>query len=223
MPNPMLAMMGISTIGGIASGNAQSNAASDASAAQMAAARLGIAEQRRQFNAMRGLLQPYVKAGNRGMEAQMALMGLSGDRQQRLAVRDIRQDPLFQAQVQSGENALLQNASATGGLRGGNTAAALAQFRPQMLSQAINNQMAQYGGLASMGQNAAAGVGNSGMAMGNNVANLLQQSGAAQAGGYLAQGQATANAWGNLAGGAGWMAGQFAPPEGATMFGKWGF
>ena len=223
MPNPMLAMMGVSTIGGIASGNAQANAASNASAAQMAAAQLGIAEQRRQFNTMRGLLKPYVKAGNAGMEAQLALMGLSGQHDQRQAINGIRQSPLFQSQVQAGENALLQNASATGGLRGGNTEAALAQFRPEMLSQAINAQMAQYGGLASVGQNAAAGVGNNGMIMGSNVANLLQQSGAAQAGGYLAQGQAAANTWGNIAGGAGFMAGQFQPPAGATMFGKWGF
>ena len=98
----------------------------------------------------------------------------------------------MQALTQQGENALLQNASATGGLRGGNLEAALAKFRPQMLSQLIQSQYTNLGGLTSIGQNAAAGVGNAGQNTGNAITNLLQQQGAAQAGSALASGQANA-------------------------------
>ena len=61
--------------------------------------------------------------------------------------------------VFQGENAMLQNAAATGGLRGGNLQGALAKFRPQVLSQLINQRMAQLGGLAGMGQQAATTLG----------------------------------------------------------------
>lgn len=101
--------------------------------------------------------------------------------------------------VGQGEEALLQNASATGGLRGGNTQAALAQFRPQMLSQMIESQYSKLGGLAGMGQASAAGQASAGMQSGSNVANLLQQQGAALAGGQVAQGSVVGNTFGNVA------------------------
>ena len=100
---------------------------------------------------------------------------------------------MFQAQVRQGEEALLQRASATGGLRGGNIQAALAQFRPQMLQAEIERQYGRLGGLTSLGQQSAVGVGTAGQAMGGNVANLLAQQGAAQAGGALGQATAVGN------------------------------
>jgi len=90
----------------------------------------------------------------------------------------------------------------------------LAQFRPQVLSSLIEQQYNRLGGLSSMGQNAAAGVGNAGMQTGNNISNLLQQQGAAQAGGALATGQA----WGNVLGGIGQYAGGVASGAFANPF-----
>jgi hypothetical protein len=119
---------------------------------------------------------------------------LSGADAQRNAYSAIENSAGFQAQVQQGENAMLQNASATGGLRGGNIQGALAQYRPAMLTNAINQQYANLGGLTQMGQNSAAGVGSSGMTSANNVASLLAQQGAASAGGVLGQ----ANAYSGL-------------------------
>ena len=108
---------------------------------------------------------------------------------------------------QQGNNAILANASATGGLRGGNTQAALAQFSPQLLSQLIQQQFGNLGGLTSVGQNAAAGVGNAGMQTGNSITNLLQQQGAAQAGAALAGGRASMGAWSGGMGALGTFAG----------------
>jgi hypothetical protein len=61
--------------------------------------------------------------------------------------------------------------------------------------------------MVSMGQNAAAGVGNAGMQTGQNISNQYGQIGQAQAGAALARGQATANMWGNIAGSVGLAAG----------------
>jgi hypothetical protein len=168
----------------------QADAAGRAAETQSGAAAAGIAEQRRQFDAMRELLKPYTEAGVPALEAQQAFLGLQGPEAERAAIERIRGGETFQALAGQGEEALLQRASATGGVRGGNIQAALGQFRPQLLSGLIEQQYSRLGGLASMGQRSAAGVGAAGMETGVNVANLLGQQGAAQAGGQLGQAKA---------------------------------
>jgi hypothetical protein len=168
----------------------QADAAEDAANIQAGAAGQGIAEQRRQFDALQALLKPYTEAGIPALGQQQALLGMGTPGAQQQAINAIQNGPQFQALQQQGENAILQNASATGGLRGGNVQGALAQFRPALLSGLIEQQYNRLGGLTSIGQNAAAGVGNAGMTTGANVANLLGQQGAALAGGELGQAKA---------------------------------
>jgi hypothetical protein len=139
---------------------------------------------------MQKLLAPYTQAGQPALQGMQNLIGLGGAEAQQQAIAGIEQSPLFQALTRQGEEAILQRASATGGLRGGNVQAALAQFRPQMLQQALEQQYSRLGGLTSLGQQSAARVGAAGMQTGVNVGNLLQQQGAAQAGGALGRGAA---------------------------------
>ena len=164
-----------------------SESVSQASGAQQQAAQGGIDEQRRQFDAVQKLLQPYTQAGAGALAQQQALLGMGTPEAQQQAINALQSGPQFQALQQQGENAILQNASATGGLRGGNVQGALAQFRPALLSGLIDQQYSRLGGLASLGQNAAAGVGNAGMSTGTNIATLLGRQGQAQAGGILGQ------------------------------------
>ena len=175
---------------------AQSKASNSAAAAQSEGDRLAIEEQRRQFDAIQELLAPYNQAGTQGLSAQHDLLGLNGADKQSAAYNSIANSPAMAAYAQQGENALLQNASATGGLRGGNTQGALAQYRPQLLNQMINQQYANLGGMTSIGQNAAAQTGNAGMATGANIGNLLQNTGSANAAAAMAKGKADANQWG---------------------------
>jgi hypothetical protein len=174
----------------LVSGYMGAEAASDAAAAQSGSAAAGIDEQRRQFNEIQKLLKPYVEAGTPALTQQQALLGLQGPEAERAAIERIRGGETFQALAQQGEEALLQRASATGGLRGGNIQAALAEFRPTLLSNLIEQQYGRLGGMTSLGQQSAAGVGTAGMQTGTNVANLLAQQGAAQAAGSLGQAQA---------------------------------
>jgi hypothetical protein len=193
------AVVGSAVVGGAVTSRASDRAAN----AQTRAADAGIDEQRRQFDRVQELLSPYVDAGEQGLMGQMNLAGLGGQEAQQAAIDQIMQGPEFANLTQQGEEAILQNASATGGLRGGDTQAALAQFRPGVLSGLINQQYGRLGGLAGMGQASAAGVGAAGMQTGQNVAGLMQQQGAAQAGGAMAQGQA----WGNVLGQVGQLGG----------------
>ena len=202
-----LAIAGASLAGGLISARAQRRAASSAAAAQTQASEAGIAEQRRQFDTVQQLLRPYVEAGTSALGQQLALAGVSGPEAQQAAIQALEQGPQFQALVEQGEEALLQQAAATGGLRGGNIQGALAQFRPQMLSSLIDQQYGRLGGLTATGQASAAGQATAAQTTGSNITNLLQQQGAAQAGAALARGQATANLFGDISGTVGQIAG----------------
>jgi len=211
MPDPVVAIAGSSVLGSIT----QSRAASKAAGAQTQAAEMGIEEQRRQFDEIQRLLQPYVQAGQgaiggfapfqqagaQAFQQQQALSGLLGPEAQRAAVAQLEQSPEMAALTRQGEEAILQRASATGGLRGGNVQAALSQFRPQVLSGLIERQLGRLGGFAGTGLNvteqlyrggqaSAANQASAAGTMGANVSNLLQQQGAAQAGGALGRGAA---------------------------------
>jgi hypothetical protein len=202
----------------LASAYISSNAAKDAAETQSEAASEGIDETRRQFEEMQELMAPWVsqgtealgqlgqyeQAGSDALSRQRALMGLDGADAQRAAIEGISGSPEMMAMSQQGENAMLQSAAATGGLRGGNTQGALAQFRPQVLSQLINQQYGKLGGLidmgqgitmnrASLGQASAAGTGAAGMQSASSISGLLQQQGQAAAAAQLASGQAYAN------------------------------
>lgn len=208
MPEPIsAAVIGGSLITGIGGYMAQKGAAEEAAGAQRSASESAIAEQRRQQAETERLLAPYMQAGQGALGAQQALLGLGGADAQRAAIAQLEQSPQFQALVQQGETGILQNASATGGLRGGNTQAALAQFRPAMLSQLIQQQMASLGGLAGMGQQAAGNVAGFGQQGAQNVMGQLGAMGQAQAGSALAQGQGMANIFGGVGGALGTLGG----------------
>ena len=187
-------------VGGITGATQQGQAAERAAATQAGSAEAAIAEQRRQFDMLTELLRPYVEAGQPALQGQQALIGLRGAPEQQAAISAIEQSPFFQSAVRQGEEALLQRASATGGLRGGNIQAALAQFRPQMLESQIAQQYERLGGLTSLGQASAAGQAGAGMQSAGAIGNLLAQRGAALAGGQLAQGSVARQGFADLQG-----------------------
>jgi hypothetical protein len=199
------------------------NAASRAARAQQQGAEAGIAEERAMFDAAQAVLAPYVDAGTEaltglkpyvdvGPEAlaqQRVLAGLEGPEKQREAINALAANPEFQALSKQGEEAMLQNASATGGLRGGNIQGALAQYRPQMLQDYISTQYGRLGGLTALGQQTSTNVASLGQASaarqaaaalqtGESIAGLYGDVGAARAGRFLSQGQM----WGGILGAA---------------------
>lgn len=207
-----VAVAGATVVAGAISADAQRDAARGAQRGSDAS----IAEQRYQFDQIQQLLAPYAEGGEEALNAQRALIGLAGPEEQQAAINQLEKSPQFTSLVDQGENAILANASATGGLRGGNVQRALAEYRPQLLSQLIQQQFSNLGGLTSVGQNAAAMTGNAGMQTGANISNTLMNNAAIQGNAGIAQ----ANTWGNTAGN---LAGLFAAyqnrPQGGTTSG----
>lgn len=195
--------------GSMIAANQAKQAAKGAANAQTAAAQAGINEESKQFAAIQELMKPYTQAGAGAIGAQQGLLGLSGPEAQKSAIDAILNGPQYQAMTQEGENAILANASATGGLRGGNVQGALAQFRPMVLSQLIDQQFSKLGQVAQLGQAGAAGQASAGLQTGQNIAGLYGVQGQAQAGGLL--GEARANMYGinALSSGLGSIAGKF--------------
>ncbi|KUY74589.1 hypothetical protein WI25_01565 [Burkholderia cepacia] len=187
----------------------------------------GIAEQQREFDTIRGLLAPFQKTGTDalgwytnaqnlynggvntlgGMVGQLGnLTGANGNDAQEAAIKALTSNPIYTNSMNLGQQAILANASATGGLRGGNTNYSLGYLPGQVLANvmqtqignlgsAINGQstllngmgnaVSQIGNLVNVGENAAAGTGQAALTTGNNITSLIGQQGAAQAGGTL--------------------------------------
>lgn len=146
------------------------------------------------FQQQQAILNPILQ------DKQYEQMGME---QQRQAIQQIEQGPLFQELARQGEAALLANASATGRRGAEDTQSALARYRPQLLNQLIDQTYARLGGLTNVGQTAAqnllnigqasaAGVGAGALQSGNAMANLEAGKAAAQAAGIqgAAAGQA---------------------------------
>lgn len=185
MNNGAAILSGAQLVSGLGAAYSGGRAGQNASAAQYEAAMRGA-----------GQFQPWQQAGTAALTQQQALAGLAGPEAQKAAIAALEGSPEFSALTQNGEDAILANASATGGLRGGNVQAALAQFRPQVLAKLISEQFSRLQSLSGQGLNATGASGN-----------LLQQAGAAQAGGALAQGKANAGYWGALTSALGLYAG----------------
>lgn len=208
-------------VGGVGSALISSNASSKASAAQTAAADAGVQvqqnaldSQNQHFDAISNLLSPYISSGNNANTAAGNLAGANGAGPQAQAIAGIQNGPVFQGENKLGQDAILQNAAATGGLRGGNVQGALAQFSPALLNSLINQQYGQLAGLSSTGAQAGVGLGgvssqfaNVGANTSNSIGTLLNTAGAAQAGGIISGANAINSGISSAVGGLGYALG----------------
>lgn len=181
------------SLGGIAGGLIGSRSARSASRKQRRGLSNAIRTQQEMFERTQKLLKPFVDRGVEALGGQADLLGLSGPGEQAAALEQIQTSPLFQNLVAQGEEAILANASATGGLRGGNTQAALARFRPQFLNQQVQQRLANLQDLTTLGSNAAARTGTFGSNAASNIAQNQIAIGNVRAQGRMAQGQHMSN------------------------------
>lgn len=191
------------TVGGLLGGSSQKKAAKQAAQAQIEAARIATDEQRRQFDLTRADNMPWLAAGQTALGGQMDLLGIGegSTTAQLAAIEGLRDSPLYRSLYNNGEEAILANASATGGLRGGNTNNSLARFGADTLAQVIQQQFANLGGISGTGNQTAGTLGQLGAHSADQISNLAIGAGNARAGSALARGQISANMWDTAASG----------------------
>jgi hypothetical protein len=190
-------------------------AAGQAAAAQQAAAQQGIDAVTAQQAATQASLAPWTEAGRKALSGQTDLLGLNGGGLQGDAIAALKDSPLFQSLFNTGQEAILQNGSATGGLRGGNIQSSLANFGSKTLADVIQQQLANLGGISSGGSNTALNLGQLGAASAANVANLRTGQGQAKAGGIIGQANAMMKQYSAVADFAGTIAAAIAGGAGA--------
>lgn len=186
-----------SLFGDIIGGNKAKKAATAAGNTINAAAQAGITESARQFDATRTDFAPYRELGAKSLTGFGNIAGLNGDDAQSSALAALRASPFYQMLYSSGEEAILANGSATGGLRGGNMQSSLARFGSDTFATAIDRELAILGGGIGIGQDA---VGSTGSFGAQSVAdqNALRFGGAeAVAQGQLTSGGIAAQQWQN--------------------------
>ena len=171
-------------------------AAQSAAGAQTAAADAAIEEQRRQFDVAQQQAEPFRQAGVQALGQQQALLGLSGQDAQQQAFQSFQDSPGQEFLRDRGEQAIMRQASAIGGLGGARVQEALQQQGIGFAQQDLQNQLARLSGLSGQGQAMTSNIAGLGANMASNVGNLQMQSGQAQASGVLGAQQAQARTLG---------------------------
>lgn len=200
--------------GSLISGYLGSNATQSAANTQAQSAGQATALQGQEFNTLQNNMQPYMQAGSAALPRLQQAAGSTAQGYNPSFSYNPSQDPYYQFQLQQGtQNILNQSTAMGGGLDSGNTLQSLMQYGQGLAgqsyqqefnnwlsqnSQALGAQGQQYQqlyGLAGMGQNAAAGVGQGAIQTGQLMGNNITGAGNAQAAAQIAQG----NIWGSTA------------------------
>lgn len=195
---PAVVAAGIGAVGAIGGGLLASSGAKSAANAQVKSDAAAIGEQRREFDLTQQMFKPYQQAGTAALPGIEDLLGLNGPDKGLAAINALKAGPEYQSLYGNGLETLMQNAAATGGLRGGNTQLALANFGRDTLSQVLSSQLSRLGGLAGLGENATGSVAGFGQNTADNISGLMMAQGNAAAQSSLTQAGIWANVLGKL-------------------------
>lgn len=187
--------------------DAAEDAAGAAANVQSDALAAGQVEVARQFDITEARLQeaqefargqqaPFQQAGVDALGQQQALLGLSGQDAQQQAFAGLEESPGQQFLRERQQRALVRNASAIGGLGGGNVRTALQQQAVGFAQQDIQNQFGRLGQLSGRGGQAAQSAGQGALQGANQLGQFGAQS--TQAGVNLGVAGAEARASGIL-------------------------
>jgi hypothetical protein len=138
---------------------------------------------------------PYREYGQEAAQREAALTGALGPEAQQQAFAEYQASPALGFLQEQSERALMRNASALGGLGGGNVRQDLTKLTADLYSQDFQNQFNRLGDIATRGYGAAATSAGLGQNMATGAANL----GATGAGYQMQAGRDISNAQGQTA------------------------
>ncbi|HEY8879215.1 MAG TPA: hypothetical protein VIN03_16725 [Roseateles sp.] len=195
-----------SALGGAISG---SNASHDAAGQQVDAANNATALQKAMYEQNQRNLSPYMQGGTSALSSILDMFK-SGQLGGQFTGADYlaNKDPGYDFQLQQGQQALMNSQAATNGALSGAALKSLIGFNQGMASTGYQNaynrwlstQQNKYGQLsdiAKLGENAAAGAGNTGVGYANGISNTITGAGNAAAAGTIGSANAISSGLNN--------------------------
>jgi hypothetical protein len=184
-----------SFVGGLIGAGAQKKASRNAQAAMNDALNKAIGVQQAQNQQTRTDFAPEMGLGNSAIGEYGDLTGANGADKWAASLAALHDDPLYKSLYSNGEEAVLQNASATGGIRGGNTEGALAHFGADTLATTLQQRLAQLMASIGIGTQAKGAITGVGLNTSNNVSGLNTSIGQNNSSNILTRGGITAGMW----------------------------
>ncbi len=172
------------------SGGGPAETASSAADAQAAAAKIGIAEQKRQFDESNTRLKPWLTAGANALGLQTDLAGVNGSLKQKAAFDKYLASPNQISYINAGQDALNRNSVALGGIGNPNIVNALKTQGAGWAAQDYENQYNKLAGLSNTGQATGGQIGALGQNAANAIGNLSMNAANAKASGIIGGQQA---------------------------------
>lgn len=148
-----------------------------------------LAAQEKAYQQARTDLAPWREKGANGLDLLSTLLGANGEEEQANALNNFVNDPTYQTLIKQGTDSVLKASSATGNLRAGGTASAVATVAPSILNQQLQERIAGLTNLAQMGQGAASQTANAGINIAGQETAAQGQHGSTSAQLALQQGQ----------------------------------
>lgn len=186
-----------SFLGGLIGSGAAKKASRKAEAAQLDYLNRAMGMEQEQRTQDRADFAPFREFGTSAIQPAGDLLGFNGAPAQQTGIDAIRASPWYQALFRNGQEAVLQNASATGGIRGGNTERGLADFSSDTLATSIDRYLQQAMGAIGVGSGATTSGSAAGQNTANQIAQILGNQGQVRAGGLLTRGGINSQMWQN--------------------------
>lgn len=137
------------------------------------------------------LFSPTETAGNQATQSLAQLLGLGTPNGAANAISEFANSPNFQALNNIGINTVLQNESATGGLRGGDANNALFNESTNLLNNLYQQQVGNLGSLSALGLNASSNNAQLNSGLSGSIAQMLGMQGQNSANATLGKQAAT--------------------------------
>lgn len=211
-----------SSIAGIFGGNRKKKALGRANEGYQT--RLGEAQDysKSLFDPINAGLSPVMGLATQGAGALSNLLGLGGG-DMASVFAGLKESPIYQSLMHNGEEAVLQNASATGGLRGGNVQHSLAGLGTDVLAKTYQMMVDNLMGATELGSKTGLGLGALGGDQARLNAQLQKQKADAQADALTGRANVAAGMYGDYSGIAGTIANAATGNFGAGGGGMSGF
>ena len=206
-----LASAGVGAAASMSAAGTQADAAKSAAQLQYQESQNALDFQKQEYEQQQANEAPFIKAGQGAVNTLSTYAPFTAP-----TLEEAKAQPGYQFALQEGENAINQNAAATGNVYSGTTLRAADQFAQNLAEtnygNVYNRSLGTYEtnlnrlqslageGLTGTGQAAAAGgqaasnIGNINMATGAQIGQDIQNAGAAEASGYVG----AANAFGGM-------------------------